>query len=126
MKKGGRPPVEGEIAELLFKFIRNVVLHFPFFASWNEVWINKEIVNWHKEKQSIDKFLEKYKGKKETKYRFWGAKKKQMTYLVIKFPKKYTNKDKIFLKDIISEKEGIKFSFILMRKILDTQVEEVK
>lgn len=28
-----------------------------------------------------------------------------------------------YLKDILSEKEGVKFSFILMRKIVDTQIE---
>jgi hypothetical protein len=32
----------------------------------------------------------------------------------------------MFLKDILSEKEGVKFSFILMKQILDTQVEEIK
>jgi len=49
-----------------------------------------------------------------------------MTYLSINFPKEYENDTKIFLKDILSEKDGIKFSFILMKQILDTQVEEIK
>jgi len=125
MKKGGRPPMEGEIGSDLFRFVRNLILHFPFFENWDSVWVNKFIVNWNEDGQSIDQFLEKYKGREEVKYRFWEGHKKRMTYLSIKFPAQYKNTNKIFLKDVISEKEGIKFSMILMRKILDTQVEEV-
>jgi len=119
-----RPPMEAEIGSELFKFIRNIIVHFPFFESWNEVWINKSIINWYKEGQSIDKFLNKYKGKDTVKYRFWEAQKKRMTYLSINFPKKYEEDTKIYLKEILSEKEGVKFSFILMKQILDSQVEE--
>jgi len=46
-----------------------------------------------------------------------------MTYLSINFPERYEDNTKIYLKDIVSEKDGIKFCFILMKKILDTQVE---
>jgi len=74
--------------------------------------------------RSIDKFLNKYKGKETVKYRFWEVQKKRMTYLSINFPKKYEENTKIYLKEILSEKEGVKFSFILMKKILDTQVEK--
>lgn len=120
--KKSRPPMEGEIGSGLFKFIRNVIMHFPFFDSWNEVWVNQSIINWHKDAKSIDKFIRKYKGRGAVKYRFWEADKKQMTYLSINFPKKYEDNTKIYLKDFLSEKEGIKFSFVLMRQILDTQV----
>lgn len=126
MKKGGRPPIEGEIGSNLFKFVRNMILHFPFFDSWNSVWVSKSMINWNRTDQSIDKFLKKYINHKEVKYRFWESDKKKMTYLSIKFPTHYNEKSKIFLKDIISEKEGVKFSIILMKKILDTQVKEVK
>jgi len=123
--KNSRPPMEAEIGSELFKFIRNIIIHFPFFNGWDEVWINKSIINWYKEDQSIDRFIEKYKGKYVVKYRFWEEDKKKMTYLSINFPKDYSNDSKIFLKDILSEKEGVKFSFMLMKKILDTQVEEI-
>lgn len=126
MKKGGRPPMEGIIGDNLFKFVRNVILHFPYFESWNSVWVNKQLVNWNKIGQSIDKFLKEYVGRKEVKYRFWENDKKKMTYLTIKFPVKYSKTGKIFLKDIISERDGIKFSIILMKRVLDTQVEEIK
>lgn len=122
--KKARPPMEAEIGSELFKFIRNIITHFPFFESWGEVWVNKSIINWYKEGQSIDKFLNKYKGTETVKYRFWEAQKRRMTYLSINFPKKYEEDTKIHLKEILSEKEGVKFSFILMKQILDTQVEK--
>lgn len=121
-----RPPMESEIGSELFKFVRNVVVHFPFFKSWDDAWINNSLVNWNKEGKSIDKFLKKYQRHNEVKYRFWEPSKKKMTYLTISFPEEYVNDSKIFLKDIITEKEGVKFSFILMRQIMDTQVEEIK
>ena len=40
------------------------------------------------------------------------------------FPEQY-DENKIYLKDIISEKDGVKFSLIMMRNILNTQVESV-
>lgn len=124
--KTARPPMESEIGSELFKFVRNVVSHFPFFNSWNSVWINHSIVNWYKKGLTIDKFLKKYEGHEEVKYRFWEEEKKRMTYLSICFPVKYSDDSKIYLKEMVSEKEGVKFSFILMRKIMNTQVEEIK
>lgn len=120
--KEKRPPMEGEIGSEVFKFIRNLLLHFPFFNSWDEVWIKKSIINWYKEGLSIDRFLTKYAGKDEVKYRFWESEKKKMTYLSISFPSKYDDNSIIYLKDMLSEKEGVKFSLILMKQILDTQV----
>jgi hypothetical protein len=121
-----RPPMEAEIGSDLFKFIRNVVMHFPFFESWDDVWINKSIVNWYQDGQSIDRFLEKYQKHQLVKYRFWEEDKKRMTYLSINFPSEYNESTKIFLKDFLTEREGIKFSLILMRQIIDTQVEKDK
>lgn len=58
MKKGGRPPLEGVIADGLFSFIRNLLLHFPIFNTWDEVYINKNLATWNKAGQ-IDCFLKK-------------------------------------------------------------------
>jgi len=121
-----RPPMEAEIGGELFKFIRNIISHFPFFDRWNDIWINSQIVNWNKEGQSIDKFIKKYDGHKQLKYRFWETGKKRMTYLSVNFPYNYLVGKKIFLKDMLSEKEGLKFAIMLMRKILDTQVEKIE
>ena len=120
--KTARPPMEAEIGSVLFKFVRNIISHFPFFDKWNDVWVNKSIVNWNREGQTIDKFLEKYKGHQPVKYRFWEADKKRMTYLSFNFPTSYDNTTNIYLKDFLTEKEGVKFSLILMRQIIDTQV----
>jgi hypothetical protein len=124
--KTARPPMESEIGSELFKFVRNVLSHFPYFQSWNSVWIKKSIINWNKEGLTIDKFLKKYEGHEPVKFRFWEGQKKRMTYLNICFPEQYIIDTNICLKDIISEKEGVMFSFILMRKIMDTQVFELK
>ncbi len=39
-----RPPMEAKIGSELFKFVRNVAAHFPFFVSWEDVWIDKDII----------------------------------------------------------------------------------
>ena len=126
MKKGGRPHFEGIIADDLFSFIRNLLLHFPIFDTWNEVYINKNLATWSKEGQK-DRFLtksikEKIDGKGTVKYRIWEERKKKMTYFCINLPEEY-NHNNIYLKDILSEEVGIKFCMALMRAILDTQVE---
>ena len=122
--KKQRPPMESEIGGSLFKFIRNILAHFPVFETWDEVWVSKELVNWQKEGLTIDRFLKKHAGHDEVKYRFWEAEKKKMTYMSLSFPKEY-GANKIFLKDMVAEKDGVKFSLILMRQILNTQVESV-
>ena len=71
--KTSRPPMESEIGGELFRVIRNITAHFPFFDSWDDVWINKSIVNWFREGQSIDRFLCKHQGTGVVKYRFWEA-----------------------------------------------------
>lgn len=120
--KTSRPPMEVEIGRDLFKFIRNVIVHLPFFDSWDDVWVNQSVVNWHKDGQSIDRLIRKYRCKETVKYRFWEADKKRMTYLSIHFPEHYEDDAKIYLKDLLSEREGVRFSFVLMRQVLDTQV----
>jgi len=124
--KISRPPMEAEIAKELFKFIRNVIIHFPFFDSWDDIWVNQSLINWHKGSQFIDRFIRKYEGKEPVKYRFWEEQKKKMTYLSIRFLEHYEDDSRIYLKNILSEKEGVKFSFILMKQVLNTQVESIK
>lgn len=126
MKRGGRPLLEGVIADGLFSFIRNLLLHFPIFKTWDEVYINKNLATWSKTGQ-IDKFLRnctqiKIDGRGILHYRIWEVKRERMTYFSINFPEKY-DEDNIYLKDIISEEVGMKFCLALMRKVLDTQVE---
>lgn len=119
-----RPPIESEIGSSLFKFVRNILAHFPIFESWDDVWVSQALVNWQKEGQTIDRFLRRYVGQAEVKYRFWEPEKNRMTYISIHFPEEYSNQ-KIYLKDLITEKDGVRFSIIMMRQILDSQVESI-
>lgn len=120
-----RPPMEAEISGPLFKFIRNVLSHFPFYDSWNEIWVSKQLVNWRHSNQSIDQFLEKFCGTKEVKYRFKEKAKQEFTYVTINFPKSY-DESKIYLKDIINEEQGIKLALVMMIRVLNTQIETVE
>jgi len=127
IKSGARPPLEGIIAEDLFSFIRNVLLHFPIFTAWDDVYITKNLATWNREGTIHNFLLKSTKIKIDqrgtVKYRIWENSKKKMTYIKINFPEKYDGDFKIYLKDIINEKEGIKLCIALMKKILDVQVE---
>ena len=110
--KKTRPPLEGIIVNDLFSFVRNLLLHFPIFENWDDVYISKDLATWNKV-GTIHKFLKesskiKIDDKGTIKYRIWEKSKKLMTHISINFPEEYNN-NKIFLKDIVSEKEGIKF-----------------
>lgn len=122
--KKTRPPSEAEIGKGLFKLIRNIFAHMPFFEKWDEVWINKNLVNWYKDGQAIDIFLKENEGKGEIKFRYWIPDKKKMVYLSVNFPSGYSSNKKVFLKNILTEKKGVSFALRYMRKILDTQVEK--
>lgn len=120
-----RPHFESELAGDFLKFIRHVLTHFPFFKSWGEVYLTENLVKWIPNKHShIDNFLKKYCGKGDIGYRFWDEDKKKMTYVKINFLVEYKEDIKLYLKDIISELEGIRFCFILMNKVLESQLEE--
>lgn len=118
-----RPPMEVKIGKDVFIFIRNLLIHFPFFDSWDEVYITKDLATWIKEGMTIDKFFKSCEDLNVAKYRFWEENKKLMTYVSINFPKNYDNNSKIYLRDILTEKEGVKFSILFMKNVLDTQIE---
>jgi hypothetical protein len=73
----------------------------------------------------IDRFISKstkikIDGKGNIKYRIWEKDKKKMTYISVNLPEQYVNN--IYLKDIISERHGVKFCIAFMKQILDTQI----
>ena len=72
-----RPPMEAEISSELLKFIRNILAHFPLFSCWDDAWVSSDIVQWVKKDGFINKFLCKYAGHNEIKYRMWLANKKK-------------------------------------------------
>ena len=121
--KTKRPPGEAEIATDLFRFVRNTLFHFPFYDKWLDVWISGKLASWNTANSSIDRFLRNYAGRPIMKYRYWEPDRKQMTYLQVRFPTDYSPETKVFLRDILDEKEGAKFSYIMMKRIINTQVE---
>lgn len=123
--KRTRPPLEGIIVSDLFSFIRNLLLHFPVFDNWDNVYISKDLATWNKA-GTIHKFLEKSSkikidDKGTIHYRIWEKSKKLMTDISISFPEEYDN-NRIFLKDLVSEREGIKLCISFMKQILDSQI----
>lgn len=118
-----RPPMEAEISGDLFKMIRNILAHFPFFDIWDDVWITKKLINWRKENQSIDRFFKKFCGREKVKYRYKISGNEGFEYLSISLPEVYDDR-KIYLKDIVSEKQGVQFSLAMMLRVLNTQIED--
>jgi hypothetical protein len=111
----------------VFKLIRHVLMHFPFFEKWDDVWIKQSLVNLYSTRpQLIDRFLSKNEGKGQLKYRFWEPRKRKMTYIAITFPKDYTKGEKVLLRDLLPEEDGVKFSAIFMWNSLKVQIEEIK
>lgn len=48
-----------------FEMLRNLFAHFPIFNTWNEVYINEDLLNWNNPKNSsILKYFAKYHGKR--------------------------------------------------------------
>lgn len=121
-----RPP--GEIMSLkYFKVIRHILVHFPFFNKWNDMYITRSLIIWSKPNSQIDKFLLDNEGKDEYKWRIWDENKKEMKYgYTIKFPKDYSKNSKIFIKNLIDEDKGIEISLLMIKKVLESQIESIK
>jgi hypothetical protein len=106
----------------VFRFVRNVISHFPLFDSWDDVWISKSLINWNKAGQSIDKFLKNNVGKETLGYAYkeeFEDKSVFPTMVDFNFPKSYDENSKIYLKEMISEKDGIIFSIRIMVFIIE-------
>ena len=121
--KQSRPEWE-TIALNFFEIIRHIITHFPFFNNWNEVSFNRDLILWNWKHSKIDSFLKENEGKDGFKWRVWDWINKTMKYwYTINFPKKYNNNDVIFLKDLIDEDLWIDFSLIMIKQVLDSQIE---
>lgn len=93
----------------LVDFIRNLLLHFPYFATWNDVFVSREIARSQQfpiKNGKITKFLESSKDRKSfflrMKY-FGNAGQREAKVL---FPVVESDDQEIFLKDIINESNG--------------------
>jgi hypothetical protein len=117
-----RPIIEAKIGKEYFSFIRNLLVHFPFFSKWDDIYFNRELINWCSKDKSIDKFLCEYDMQEPIKYRIWNFEKKSFTYVTIGFPQNYKANNKIMLSEMLPEEEGTIFSVAFMRRIIDMQV----
>jgi hypothetical protein len=124
--KKSRPPMEAELSREYLLFIRNLLIHFPFFKNWDEISFNKGLVNWSKPGRTIDKFMTRFTGHEEVKYRMHNPKSGLTFDISINFPNKYDENTQIFLRDFMPEKEGIQFSMALMYQVLISQVESLE
>ena len=114
------------VGKELMKFVRNLLLHFPFFTKWSEIVFSKSLIlTFDNTNSSIHKFLSKSYSDK-IKYRFWEESIKQMTYVTISLSGEYQSGKEVFLKDIVSEKDGVKFCVVFMHSVLMSQVESVR
>jgi uncharacterized protein YjgD (DUF1641 family) len=116
--------VESELGKELFQMIRNLIAHFPFFDTWDEIRFTKELITWEGKSKVIDKFCEKFRERDKVSYRIRNPKTKEFSFLTIRFPKDYEKNKEIFLKDLLGEKEGARFSIRLMLRILLENVED--
>jgi hypothetical protein len=105
-------------------FLRNILLHFPYFDSWEQVGFDKALITSLESSGTIDKFLE-LEHREDLKYRFWESDKKRMTYIKVNLNTGYSKGEFVWLKEIIPEKNGIKFLAIFMHGVLMTQVESI-
>ncbi len=48
-----RPPMGSEIGDPMFKFVCNVLALFPFFDTWDDIWVNRVLVDWQREGQQL-------------------------------------------------------------------------
>ena len=120
-----RPSMEAVISKEVVKFIRNIMAHFPLFTTWDEIYVSKKLINWINEDKSIDRFLKKYQGHERVLYRFKERDTGEWRYPEIKFPKKY-DEGKIYLKDMVSERDGVLLCAILMFEVVSSQIIDIK
>jgi len=120
-------PEADTISLKYFEVIRHIFVHFPFFDKWEDVYITRDLITWTDKHSRIDSFLLEHEGKEPFKWRIWDNNKKEMIYgYVINFPKDYSKNSKIYLKDLIDENQGIEISLIMIKRVLESQIEYVK
>ena len=121
-----RPP--GDIVSLrYFEVIRHIFVHFPFFSKWDDLYITQDLVTWNNNHSRINSFFLDNEGREEFKWRIWDDSKKEMKYgYAIKFPQDYSKNSKIYIKDLIDEDRGMEISLIMIKRVLESQLETIK
>jgi len=112
------------IGKEFINFLRNLLLHFPYYETWNQIGFDKALITTLEASGSIDKFLSR-EHPEDLKYRFWEPSKKRMTYIEVHLKTAYSNGEFIWLEEMVTEKDGVRFLAIFMKEVLMTQVESI-
>lgn len=103
-----------------FQMIRNLIIHFPFFKCWDDIYINYDLLNWNKPKfSSIKKYFAKNNGKRMT-YKIYTRLGESWTHehtVDFVVPTLYKSK-KTYLRDIITA-EDMFWTFSLIDSLLE-------
>jgi len=92
----------------IFKTIRNLLAHFPFFYSWDEVKFNKDLVTCMSTKNSSINTYFSSNDHPQFFFRFINQKTGNISEGKIISPKGYINNETIYLRDILSIDDGVK------------------
>lgn len=98
-----------EIKIATFDLIRNILIHFPIYNSWDEICISKKLLKWNKPRNShILKYFENNRNKSFT-YRIFLNENNNWVErhtITVNIPKLDENNE-IYLKDILSLDDAI-------------------
>lgn len=90
-----------------FGMLRNLFIHFPIFNSWNEVYINKQLLTWNNPKNSsILNYFKKYHGKRLV-YNIYTKYQEEDDWHIgctidIAIPNDIPEEEKLYLNDFMS------------------------
>lgn len=117
--RGKKPPQQIACRKLLL-VLRHLFAHFPHFECWNDIYFCREMVTWDTAgaNGAIEKFFRDPPFESVTKFRIWHGELKKFTYFSVSIPTDYTSNRTIFLKEIMSEKEGVQFSIHMMADVI--------
>jgi len=99
-------------------FVRNVLLHFPLFKTWNDIWISKDFAKFMNDEPTHKKFtnsknygtiyhyLTTAQNKESLSFKL-DMKDKSTTIFTINYPNVTSDEEKIYLKDILTEEDGV-------------------
>lgn len=103
-----------------FKMIRNVLVHFPYYKKWEDVFITPEMLIWNKSWSTIKNYFEENKGK-NINYNVYirdGDGEWQYRHTVNATVPEMVSNTKLYLKDFLSI-EDVFWTFGLIDSMLE-------
>lgn len=100
---------DNDIKIATFDLIRNILIHFPIFQTWDEIWISESLLKWNNPKNSnILKYFKNNCNKTFTYRILLNENKKWVERHTIKITIPVLEKDKkVYLKDFLSLDDAI-------------------